>query len=138
MSQLLQNALYVPEDDVYLVSSHQHDFVTHSFKDGFHISVDGGREYARREGDMYKLSDANRYVEYCLSDEDPIEVILDRLLWGSHGKDGKQPVTFRPIKDLELDHLKAIIATQDHLSPIHAQVIQYWIGVKSMVSAMLP
>ena len=130
MSQLIQNAAFIPEDDVYIVSSHQHGFVTHVFRDKLELSVDGGLAYCRRAGDLYKLSDANRYEEYCLTEEDPFEVVSERLLWGSRGKDGTSPLTFRPIKELSLDHLKAILANVPSIASTHKLVIKYWVERK--------
>jgi hypothetical protein len=38
------------------------------------------------------------------------------LTWGTRGKDNKQELKYKLIKDLSNDHLKNIIETQDHLS----------------------
>ena len=70
--RILQNAVYIPEDDVFIKSCHTHDYVEHLFKDGKTIAVDGGTSYARRAGDLFELSEANRYEEYTLTDEDNI------------------------------------------------------------------
>jgi len=34
------------------------------------------------------------------------------LFWGTYGKDGKQPFTYKLIKDLDTDHIKNILETQ--------------------------
>lgn len=133
MSRLLQNALWIPEDDVYLKSGHQHDFVTHVFRDGLSIAVDGGLEYCRREGDLYKLLEpVARYEERCLSTDDPFSHIAEHLLWGTRGKAGDEPLTYRPIKELAsrpdgIAHMKAILQNCPNIAPLHRRVVQYWL-----------
>jgi hypothetical protein len=145
MPELIQNAIYIPEADKYLVSTHRHDFQTHTFDDGSEISVDGGSgpdSYARRVGGNKKgesagafrtLSEINRYEERIITDEDNIDHIRDNLLWGTRGKNGDQPLTFRPIKELALrkggaDHMKAILRdVGEFMHPIRKQVIEYWL-----------
>lgn len=142
MPELLQNAIYIPEADQYLVSTHRHDFVTHVFDDGSEISCDGGNEYARRVGGNKKgesagafrtLSEINRYEERVITDEDKVDYIRNHLLWGTRGKNGDEPLTFRPIKELALrkggaDHMRAILRESgDAMHPIRKQVIEYWL-----------
>lgn len=132
--QLLQNAVFVPEDDLYVVSTHQHDYVEHTFKDGLTIAVDGGLAYLRRAGDFIPLDRDNRYEEYCLNDAEPFEGwITERLLWGHRGKDGTQPLTYRPIKELAyapdgVNHMKAILANCLNINPMHKRVVQFWLA----------
>lgn len=133
MSQLLQNSLYIPEDDLYLVSLNRHDFNCHTLRDSKKICIDGGKEYCRRAGDLFELDEAGRYIECCLMDDQPFEYIADRLLWGSAGKDGTQPMTFRPIKEWAHkpdgeNHLKAILLNCPKISIFHKRVIEYWLA----------
>lgn len=135
MIELLQNALYITEDDLYLVSLHTHDFRGHKLRDGKEIFVDGGCEYARRVGDLYALNDANRYVECCLTVETPFEQVADQLLWGSAGKGGKGPMVFRPIKEWAYkedgeEHLKAILKNVPNIRPMHKRVVEHWLAVR--------
>jgi hypothetical protein len=137
---LLQNAIYVPEDDLYLVSLHRHDFRGHKLRDGKMLCVDGGvgeDGYGRRVGDLAELDEAGRYIEFCLTDEDPFETrIAQMLLWGSAGKDGKDTMTFRPIKEWAyredgVGHLRAILANVPNISPIHKRVVEYWLAKRA-------
>lgn len=131
---LHQNAIYIPEDDLYLISSHVHDYREHKLRDGKTIAVDGGKEYARRAGDLEQLSDAERYHEYLVTDLDPFEpVVVDRLLWGTRGKDGKSEMRFRPIKELAhaedgINHMQAILDNCLNISPLHKRVVEYWLA----------
>lgn len=137
-SYLIQNSIFIPEDDLFIKSEHIHDFICHKFKDGLEICVDGGvgpGSYGRRAGDIYKLiyAEPPRYQEYCLSTDDLFEGwITDRLLWGSRGKDGKEPLTHRTIKEYAhrpdgKNHLQAILANCLNISPLHKRVVEYWL-----------
>lgn len=134
MMTLLQNALYVPEDDLYLVSHHRHDFKCHKLRDGKEIGVDGGLEYARRVGNLFELDEADRYTECCLTSDQPFEgYITDKLLWGSSGKDGKGLIVYRPIKEWAEkeggeDHLRSILKNVSNLSLLHRKVVEYWLA----------
>jgi hypothetical protein len=122
---IIQNAIYIPEDDVYIKSLHVHDFVSYTTKKGKSVAVDGGCDYLKRSYD-----DKTIYQEYSLTEADPIETIREKLLWGTYGKDGKQPLKFKPIKSLEVDHLAAILANVPNLQPIISEVVKYWIEKK--------
>jgi hypothetical protein len=137
---LLQNGIFIPEDDLYLVSTHRHDYVCHKLSDGKEICVDGGREYARRAGDLFELSEAERYVEMCLVEGEPFEGwITERLLWGTRDKDGSQPMRYRPIKELAqapdgAAHMRAILDNCLNISPLHKRVVEYWLAKVSQPS----
>ena len=44
-------------------------------------------------------------------------------LWGTYGKDGTDPLTHKPIKDLTTDHLQAILDNIKNLDPQYKEVI---------------
>lgn len=136
-SFLVQNSIFIPEDDVYIVSTHRHDFVTHTFRDGRSISVDGGNGpsgYARRVGDLYDLDEEGKYVEWLVISTDPFEpTVVDRLLWGHRGVKGDQPLSYRPIKELAarpggVNHMRNILANCLDISPLHKRVVEYWLA----------
>ena len=133
MSKLLQNALYIPENDLYLISTHVHDYREHVFKDFLTLAVDGGLDYCRRVGDLFKLDEAGRYIECCLQDDMPFEYIADKLLWGSSGVDGKSPMVFRPIKEWAHKpdgerHLRNILLNCPKINLYHKKVVEYWLA----------
>lgn len=140
--QLVQNAIHIVEDDIYLKSSHQHDCVGHVFEDGLDISVDGGVEYAKRGGSLVSqyetfaeyTANVARYEEWCIMTDDPFETVADRLLWGTRGKLGDQPLAYRPIKSFEIDHLRAILDNVMGISPLHAKVVMHWLEIKTKES----
>jgi hypothetical protein len=103
---ILKNSLRTP-DGTEIVSNHRHDYVTHVDKNGKTYMVDGGRDYLRRSahGDEVDTS------EFWTPDT-PHSKLRELLHWGTRGRDGKQPLVFRALKDLDDDHIEVIIDTQ--------------------------
>jgi hypothetical protein len=123
---LLQNACHIPEADLYLRSVNVHDFIQWRSEDGrVDYAIDGGHgrgAYVRRVG-----HDNGRVFDWCLYDDDPFDLIAERLLWGTFGKEGKEPRRWRPISTLELGHLQAILQTQSHIKgTLTERVVQHW------------
>lgn len=107
--KLLANRIITP-DGTMLQSKHRHDYVTHIDANGKEYMNDGGIAYCRR----IEHDDAP-YTEASVYDIDPHEVIRDAFHWGARGKDGKQPVEFKPISSLSNKHIHNIIMTQTHV-----------------------
>ena len=102
MKKLVYNAIQTP-DGTIIESKHRHDYVTHvDAITGNEYCVDGGHEYSRRSswGDEKEL--------YVYSD-DPFEIVRQYTKRGSRGKDGKQPLTWIPLKDMTDEHLQAVL-----------------------------
>jgi hypothetical protein len=67
--------------------------------------VDGGNEYERYGAmDMDKIE-----LNYIYADDD-FEIVRQHTQRGSRGKDGKQPLTWIPIADMDDDYLEAVLA----------------------------
>lgn len=111
-SYIIQNALYIPEKDNFLVSKSRYDLVT----DG-EYSVDGGLDYSK-----IKAPESGKDIfRYVLTTESKIEVIKERLLWGSSlDKDGNRldKTIWRPISQLETSHILNILK-QTNISELH-------------------
>jgi hypothetical protein len=71
--------------------------------------LDGGTDYIRCSvnGDEVLLT---------VTTDDPFETRREYFTWGTRGKDGKQPLTWKPLMDLDTDHIVAILETQTHIS----------------------
>lgn len=127
---IIQNAIQILEgNEKFLVSSHVHDFRTHTFEDGTSISVDGGYDYIKRcfpEGDT---GYGKKWYGYSLNSSDPFDTIKERLLWGTRGIDGKQPLNWVRLIDCSTTHLQAILEYPYQigktLSPIYTKVIKH-------------
>lgn len=108
---LIQNAIKITEnhpEETFLVSANRHDFKQHTFKNGKTVAVDGGTEYVRR---CYtdKSDYGTDWMEWCVDDTEPLYAIKEKLLWGSHGKSGKEPLKYVLLKNCESEHLENII-----------------------------
>ena len=60
--------------------------------------------------------DWDRVVDWSIDENTPYETYKERLLWGTHGIKGDQPLEFRPLSSLSVDHLQAIYTTQIQLT----------------------
>jgi len=115
-TRLLLNRIKTP-DGTILTSYNRHDYLTH--KDAITkevLMVDGGNDYARRH--------VGTYEELSVYDDGTHLTRRSALHWGTRGKDNKQPLTYKPIKDLDSDHIEAILRTQTQLSEFYKQVFK--------------
>ena len=111
-SKLIQNALRTP-DGTIIISRDVHDYVEH---EGYF--VDGGLEYSRvgcPNGSQYK------YEPLFLYENDDFDLIKENLVWGTYGKDGKQPLKWVKFTECEDEHLKAILKI--HIPDLYKKVI---------------
>ena len=109
-SILVRNAIQTP-DGTILESHHVHDFKGHTDKNGRYYAVDGGLEYRRI------CCDVRDYKDLSLYSNAPHREIREKLSWGTYGKNGDEPLKYILLKDLETEHIKAILKTQTHLHP---------------------
>lgn len=102
MRQLVYNAVKCHECEETIVSYSVHDYKTCGCDN--RAMVDGGLNYARYGAmDMDKITSINIYAD------DDFEIVRQHATRGARGKDGKQPLKWIPLCDLEDDHLQAII-----------------------------
>jgi hypothetical protein len=124
-----QNAVKLYKDDgtiEYMVSAHRHDYRTHTWEDGSSVSVDGGNEYIRRGwklDDDFQL-DRVYFEEFSITQNDSFELLRKKLLWGTRGKNGDEPVKQVCLCDCNSSHLKAIIRTQPQIDLMTESVIK--------------
>ena len=109
-ARIVSNRIRTP-DGTILESMHRHDYVTYVDKNGKEYMVDGGLEYLRRN-----VHDDAPYEELSVYDDAPYALVREVFKWGTRGKDGKQPLTYVPLKDLTNEHIEAILDTQIHIS----------------------
>jgi hypothetical protein len=124
--RIILNQIKTP-DGTILRSMHRHDYVTHIDKNGLEYMVDGGHDYLRRNVHKTELStlmrvkiallkligktwkDPLEYTELSVYDNAPFEVIRESFHRGGRGKDGLQPLTWVPMKEMSDEWLKACI-----------------------------
>ena len=104
---IVANRIRTPDGTV-LHSRHHHDYVTYTDNNGLEYMVDGGLEYLRRT-----IHEDHPYTEISVFEDDPFDLIRRAFAWGTRGKDGKQPLQWKLLADLDDDHIEAILETQD-------------------------
>lgn len=87
-----------------IISRSRHDFVQCNCGGSF---VDGGLTYQRCGGSLVDTS--------VWADEDDIVKIREYFSWKSYGKLGNEPLHYILLREMELNHIYAIIETQCHI-----------------------
>ena len=128
---IIQNAIKIIEskEPTYLVSSHRHDYVTYTFKDGTDIFLDGGCQsgdggyYFRSNG---TLNRKGKCMNWFLLNTSKFQTVCNRLLWKTRGKNGDEEPRYVLLKDCTKSHLRAILKTQPQIKgTIYEKVIKY-------------
>ncbi|SRR6266403_668006 len=127
MGKILQNAAYCLKCDTYIISTHTHDYITCYCGN---IAVDGGSEYLKRS-----IDEKESYDDFSLNTESIPEEIRAKLLWGSRGKDGTEPLKFLPIGQRETDHLEAILKTQTQINELYKTAIRTELRIRKISNA---
>lgn len=114
--RILLNRIKTP-DGTILTSYNRHDYVTH--KDSITkevLMVDGGTDYLRRN--------IGTYEELSVYDDGSHITRRSAVHWGTRGKDGKQPLVYKLLKDLDSDHIEAILKTQHQISEFYREIFK--------------
>jgi hypothetical protein len=113
-SRILLNRIKTP-DGTILTSYNRHNYV--EYKDTLTkevLMVDGGTDYLRRN--------IGTYEELSVYDDGSHITRRSAVHWGTRGKDGKQPLVYKLLKDLDSDHIEAILKTQHQISEFYKEV----------------
>lgn len=106
MSELIRNAIRTPDGTV-LESTNRHDYKSHTDAvSGEKYVVDGGLDYIR-------ATVHEDQVSLALYDSEPHDVQRDVLKWGTRGINGDQPLSYKPISEMDTDHIQAVVSTQN-------------------------
>ncbi len=139
--KLIQQAVYIKSTNEFVISRHVHDFkqffVEHEGVQ-YDLHIDGGTDYLHQTTTVDELIEKGAIESYILYNTDSVDDIYNKLLWGSYGKDGKQPLTHKRIKDCSYDHLNSIVKMvyTDEDKPkdtYHEMVIRYWLKHKESI-----
>lgn len=65
-------------------------------------------------------------MDWSLNKNEDFELIKQRLLWGTRGKNGNEPLKYLPLIELETSHLEALIEynLEYPINPLHLSVIE--------------
>ncbi len=114
--RILLNRIKTP-DGTILTSYNRHNYV--EYKDTLTkevLMVDGGTDYLRRN--------VGTYEELSVYDDGSHITRRSAVHWGTRGKDGKQPLVYKLLKDLDSDHIEAILKTQHQISDFYKEVFK--------------
>lgn len=120
-SQILVNRIITP-DGTELISRHRHDYKTYTDANGETYMVDGGSYYLRRNVNKTPAQEASLYTD------SPHEEIREAWTWGTYGPKGDQPLKLVKLKDLEPDHIDAIIkncSVTPHIKQLFNNELEY-------------
>lgn len=99
---IIRNSIQTP-DGTEIVSTHRHDFSSHTDENGKSYSVDGGTAYLRRVGEIEDCIDTSVMLYH------GHEVVREAFTWGTRGPQGDQPLTRIALCDMTEGHIQAII-----------------------------
>jgi len=114
--RILLNRIKTP-DGTILTSYNRHNYV--EYKDSITkevLMVDGGTDYLRRN--------MGTYEELSVYDDGSHLTRRSAVHWGTRGKDGKQPLVYKLLKDLDSDHIEAILKTQHQISDFYREIFK--------------
>jgi len=106
---IIVNMIETP-DGTILTSKYTHDYISYKDNNGEIYMVDGGHKYLRRN-----VNEKYPYIERTLYEDSDFTEIRKYMLWGTYGKNGDQPLSHLKLKDIETEHIEAIIKTQKQL-----------------------
>lgn len=104
----LYNAIKTP-DGTILESHHRHDYVFHRDANGRSYAVDGGHDYLKRSCEIMD------YEELSLTIEDSHSKLREVFGWFSYGKTGKEKRHKILLKNMDTDHILAVLDTQKQI-----------------------
>jgi hypothetical protein len=100
--KLIRNSVICLSCGEKLVSNHRHDFVKCDCDNGTYCA--GGLDYQLYGGKKLEL-----IVTDNVYSDAPFEIIRNVLMRGSRRKDGKQPLVYIALKDIDDEYLQVII-----------------------------
>ena len=118
LKQLIYNSVKCLNCSEILVSYHRHDYKTCQCEN--ETMVDGGLDYGRYGGKDLSLVETNY-----LYDDEPFEKIREVIHRGGRGIDGKQPLKYVKLSEVDDEWLEVIINYEERLRPDNPQLKWY-------------
>ena len=103
MRKLIKNSIRTPDGTV-LTSRHRHDFKSHKDKNNEIYVCDGGLSYLKRSVNNKPYEDLSLYST------DSFEKLREGIEWGTFGKNGNEPLQYKPISNMSSNHINAILS----------------------------
>jgi hypothetical protein len=118
MRQLVYNAVTCLDCLETIVSYHRHDYKTCQCSN--QAMVDGGFDYVR-----YGAMHMNKVVHHGVYTDDDFQIVRQYATRGSRGKDGKEPLRYIPLCEMDDDYLQAVLdygGAEWHLDLIRKEI----------------
>lgn len=118
--KIIKNSIITP-DGIELRSYHRHDYQSYIDNNGNYYSVDGGTDYLKRG---FKIKN---YIENSVYSDGTFELERTHICWGRNYDENMKrlPKTeFVPIKDLNTDHIWAILLTLPNMNKEYRRVME--------------
>ena len=111
MNRILRNAIQTP-DGTIIESRTRHDYKEYEDANGWTYMVDGGLDYVRRSVNKHEPA-----IDLSLTEAEPHFFLRDYVTWGTYGKEGDEPLSYKTIADMETEHIQAVLDTQRGMYP---------------------
>lgn len=115
MHYIIYNAIKTPDSTV-LECKHPHDYQTH-------IDAVSGEVYMNDGLGYYARRSVNKvpYEDLSVTTEDAFEKQRECFTWGTRGKTGTEELRRVALKEMETEHIKAILNTQKHIKGTYVE-----------------
>lgn len=122
--RIVYNAIRTPDGTV-LESKSRYDFVEYTDANGKTYMVDGGLDYLRRSAhpDQIDLSVRMR---------DGHDNVREAMTWGTRGINGDEPLRYVKLKDMDTDHIVAVLETQPNILPQFRDVMETELQIRGL------
>lgn len=102
MNEVYASRIKTP-DGTIIQSFHRHDYKEYTDANGETYMLDGGTDYMRSNINKVPFENISVYTY------DPHEVKRLVPVWGTYGKDGKQPFKYISVSEMEDAHIMALL-----------------------------
>jgi len=106
-------------DGTILTSWHRHDYKSHDDANGEQYMIDGGTAYFRSWVNSVPAENLSQSYK-----PDDHEHNRQYSYWGTYGKNGDQPLKYVFVKDMETEHIEAVLETQIHITPYTKKIME--------------
>jgi hypothetical protein len=101
-NEIIQNAMLCKKCNTIIISTHRHDYNLCGCEN--RVMVDGGVDYFKCSPGEGQSSESLQ-----LRENDSLETMKTKLVWGNRGKDGKSPLVYTKLIDCDTEHLENIL-----------------------------
>jgi hypothetical protein len=113
-ARLVRNCLETP-DGTILYSRHRHDYQHHIDENGKTYFTDGGLDYVR-------CSANGDEIHHHVWNDEPFDKVREAVEWGTYGKDGNNPLSWKRLCDMTSEHIEAILENVPSISSLHRDI----------------